>query len=473
MILSGLSVYAQDSKWRYTMDSTMVFSSPRFADLNGDGTLDVVVGAGMESVAVSHGIVAVDGSNGELLWKIPTSTQIYTSALFRDITGDGVVDVFIGGRAANYFAINGATGEIIWEFFPGNESESRKAGYLNFFGTQFIHDYNKDGYSDLLVMNSGDYLAKPTDKDRPTARLMILSTKTGEILQDARVPEPRESYYAPHGYLENDEFVMIFGTGGETVGGSLWKLPFKSYSNGNMEGARRILADTTKGFILNSLIADLNEDGTADILTAQMNATLSAVDGKSFETLWQHKFEGRECYVTPSMGQFTGDQTPDFCTIIAEGTFPRYTSFEWVVIDGATGEMAYRASAGTNQFSPGVVADMNGDGTDEILYLENTIVDPETYSIENRLKVLDIKNNKVDYIGPSRNGMSMASSPGIVDLDRDGKYEIVVVTSPMSVDGSKGIIDCIELDLTQVPIWPGYLGNAGSGLYLNWTIDPY
>ena len=51
------------------------------------------------------------------LWHIPTQTQTYTSALFQDVTGDGTDDVFIGGRAASFFAINGRTGEVIWESY--------------------------------------------------------------------------------------------------------------------------------------------------------------------------------------------------------------------------------------------------------------------------------------------------------------------------------------------------------------------
>jgi len=463
-----LSMYghSQESKWRYEMDSVMVFSSPRFTDLNKDGVKDVVVGAGAESVPTSHGIVAINGADGSLLWKIPTKTQVYISALFQDITGDGTDDVFIGGRAASYFAINGATGEIVWEFFSGTQAESRQAGYLNFFGTQFVEDYDDDGFLDLLVTNSGDYLAGPEEKNRPTGRLMILSAASGKILRDVRMPEPRESYYAPHVFKKGRKEMILFGTGGETVDGSLWQLPMKSFLKEKTSGAKRILQDTTKGFILNSLLADVNNDGVQDILSARMNATLTAVDGKNHKVLWEHTFDNRECYVTPALGQFTGDETPDFATIIAEGTFPQYRSFMWIIVDGSTGEISESKPAGMNQFSPAVSADVNGDGMGEIIYLENKITDPKTYAIENTLKVIDFANDTSWHIGPSRTGLSMASAPGIVDLDDDGTYEIVVVTSPMGGgNDNHGTIECIRLGKDINPAWPGYLGKNENGTW--------
>lgn len=461
-----INVHGQTSLWRYQMDSTMVFSSPRFTDLNGDGVLDVVVGAGMESVAVSHGIVALDGANGALLWKIPTSTQIYTSALFQDISGDGIADVFVGGRAASYYAINGATGEIIWEFFEGNESESRKAGFLNFFGTQFIEDVNNDGLNDLLVTNGGDYLASPKDSIRPTARLMVLDVISGAVLHESRVPEARESYYAPHIYQANNEQRVVFGTGGETVDGSLWSMPLSSLLENSNAGAEILAQSNTKGFILNTVIADVNNDNSPDILCAQMDGTLLAICGRSQKQIWRHAFEGRECYVTPMLGQFVGNEVPDFATIIAEGTFPQYVSFEWIVVDGSTGEIAFRKSAGQNQFSPGVAVDMNGDGVDELLYLKNEVVDYEQFAIENQLYSLDIKNDTMHALGPKRDGMSMASAPGLVDLDNDGLYEIVVVTSPVGGNpNSHGTIECIELNMSLTPSWPGYLGPSENGVW--------
>lgn len=465
-----LGSFAQSStSWTVDYDTANVFSSPRFTDLNNDGIKDMVVGAGVESVQSSNGVLAIDGNNGELIWKIASRTQVYTSALFQDITDDGVDDVFIGGRAAVYFAINGATGEIIWEFFKGTDAESRKAGFLNFFGAQFIEDQDGDGFEDLLVTNGGDYIAAPQDRSRSTARLMILSAATGKILNKVAVSDGRESYYAPHVFYKKNKPVILFGTGGETIEGAFYELPLKSLTKNSMKKVRTVLSDTSKGFILNSVVADLNMDGQADIINARMNAIVSAVDGKTGSVIWEQAFKNKECYVTPSLGMFNQDDVPDVFTIIATGTFPMYSEFEIVVMDGVNGDFLYREVTGFNQFSPAISADLNEDGVEEVIYIENKLADPSTFQLENQVRVIDVKNKQTYMLGDVRSGISMASSPAILDVDNDGNFELFVIsaTLPMSPEVQpKSSIQRIDLNKSVDQIsWPGYLGQNENGSF--------
>lgn len=469
IFLPTLLLNAQNSRWQVKLDTANIFSSPRFSDLNQDGIKDVVIGAGVESKPVSNGIVAINGKDGSLLWQIPTRTQIYTSALFQDVNNDGVEDVFIGGRAASYYAIDGATGEILWQFWEGTDKSSRKIGLLNFFSTQWIDDQNNDGFKDLLVTNGGDYLASAEQKKRPTAQLMILSGKTGETIANAKIPEERESYYAPTLIMKNEVPTVLFGTGGETIDGGLWEMPLSELLKNKSKKSNPIVHDTLKGFIINSVLADINNDQHLDILSARLNATIQAIDGASNTIIWEHYFEGYECYVTPTLGQFVGDNTPDFFTIIAEGTFPIYTSFKLIIIDGGTGEIAYEEKTGFNQFSPAIAMDINNDGIDEIVYVHNTLISPESYFIVNQLRVVDIKNNDSYFVGPIRTGLSMASSPGIIDLEEDGKHEIIVATSSLDLGDGKqySIIECIDLNKEVKSInWPGYLGPFENGILI-------
>ena len=64
-------VYSQNS-WSVLIDSVSTLSSPRAADLNMDGTKDVVVGAGTDSTLSTYGVVALDGATGLLLWNLST-----------------------------------------------------------------------------------------------------------------------------------------------------------------------------------------------------------------------------------------------------------------------------------------------------------------------------------------------------------------------------------------------------------------
>ena len=105
-------------RWSFTVDSISTFCSPQVADLTGDGILDIVIGGGLEKDGTNHGILALDGRDGALLWEKSAAYDVYMTPLFQDITNDGIVDVFIGGRNAQLFAIDGKTGATIWTFNP-------------------------------------------------------------------------------------------------------------------------------------------------------------------------------------------------------------------------------------------------------------------------------------------------------------------------------------------------------------------
>lgn len=78
-------------------------SSPRAVDLNGDAVLDIVMGAGENEYQKSEfGVLALNGQSGALLWKHPCVDQVYGSAVFEDINGDGTPDVFMGGVPTSF-----------------------------------------------------------------------------------------------------------------------------------------------------------------------------------------------------------------------------------------------------------------------------------------------------------------------------------------------------------------------------------
>src|SRR3954452_2192573 len=103
--------------WSKDFPTVGSLSSPRTADLNNDGILDIVIGAGKnEFQKTDMGILAFDGKSGNLLWKQNSIDQIFGSATFCDITGDKVKDIIIGGRSPQLKAIDGKSGALIWDY---------------------------------------------------------------------------------------------------------------------------------------------------------------------------------------------------------------------------------------------------------------------------------------------------------------------------------------------------------------------
>src|SRR5688572_30218223 len=110
------NLHAQQS-WSVTYKGMGTFSSPRVTDLTGDGVGDVIFGAGREEFqACDSAVIAVDGKSGKMLWHVRAKDQIFGSPMLKDLTGDGVEDVIINGRSAEFMAINGKTGNLIWRF---------------------------------------------------------------------------------------------------------------------------------------------------------------------------------------------------------------------------------------------------------------------------------------------------------------------------------------------------------------------
>ncbi len=139
LIFTQTGLLAQLS-WAKKLPGIGTFSSPRIADLNGDGIGDIVLGAGREEFqACDSAVVALDGKTGALLWKVSAKDQIFGSAALKDINNDGVKDVFINGRSAELIAIDGKKGTVIWRF---QVPDTEKSEWFNFYNPQFIADQN-------------------------------------------------------------------------------------------------------------------------------------------------------------------------------------------------------------------------------------------------------------------------------------------------------------------------------------------
>ena len=202
-------------------------SSPRAADLNGDGVLDLVMGAGKNEFQHSdQGILAIDGKTGELLWQQEAEDQVYGAPTFLDVTGDGVEDVFIGGRSPNLRALNGKTGEVLWEYtYQYEDDPILKHARFNFYNLIVVPDQNQDGLPDLLTVNGGNAEAEPhSTVNRHPGVLMVLDAKNGQVLAADTMPDGKESYMSPLAFVQpgSQEHYLLFGTGGETIDGSLY-----------------------------------------------------------------------------------------------------------------------------------------------------------------------------------------------------------------------------------------------------------
>ncbi|MGI8635236.1 MAG: PQQ-binding-like beta-propeller repeat protein, partial [Segetibacter sp.] len=400
-------------------------SSPRTTDLNKDGILDIIMGAGKNEFQQSDmGILAFDGKSGELLWKQEARDQVFGSATFCDVTGDGVKDIFIGGRSPQLKAINGKSGALLWEYKKekySNDTIMQYARY-NFNNSVLVPDQNNDGLEDLLTINGGNALAAPyTKHDRFPAVLMLLDSKTGSVIAADTMPDGKESYMTPLCFSQpgSKELFIVFGTGGETIDGNLYLSTVSQLRSKKLSMAKVIAAEKGHGFIAPATIADITNDGYLDIIAISHGSKAVAIDGKDQRVLWTKSFPGTECSNSFAVGYFTDDNIPDLFTFVSKGQWPNSTGTIQVLLNGKNGNVDYLDSMGCTGFSCPVVYDLNNDGRDEAIISINNFDCSLGYAsksppvMENKLVAIDFANGSVSTIDQAQGFKNIFSTPWI------------------------------------------------------------
>ena len=473
---SSLTCFSQDKpqrSWSAKFDGMGLFSSPRVADFNGDGVGDIVLGAGREEFKpCDTAVIAINGANGSMLWKVANIDHVFASAALKDLNGDGVQDVFIGGRSATLFALNGKNGDIIWKF------DRTKGGveWFNFYNVQFVKDQDGDGVEDILVSNGGNVMAEPFDrKVRLPGNLVVLSGINGKLLARAQVPDGNETYMSVVAWPTADtkDYNVVYGTGGETLGGNLYVTTLSAIMKEDL--SKSILLDSSpdKGYIGPPVLVDITSDGVADIIANAVEGKLVAFDGATYKPIWSIKVQETEAYSSIAPGYFTGnDDIPDFFTSYAVGQWPDLGWSRQLMVDGATGKIAFQDSLGSYQTSTPVVIDLNEDGIDEALLNVNV----EAYdqlnnkTFHNIVLVVNFKGNEVLQVWDSHPGSNIASTPWIGDLDNDGLLDIVYChgTNVKKTYNFTGVqVNRIATGLPiKAPIrWGAYMGNQYDGIF--------
>ncbi len=456
-------------------------SSPRAADLNQDGVLDFVIGAGKNEFQESErGIIAINGVDGELLWAHPSEDQVYGAPLFQDINQDGVPDVFIGGRSPYFKAIDGKTGNLLWEYRYGYEDHPvLKYARFNFNTAVSVPDQNGDGIPDILVSNGGNYEAQPyLTEHRYPGVLMVFDAKTGEILAADTLPDGKETYMSPVAFQQPGESgtMVVFGSGGETIDGALYVAKLEDLMDNNLSNSIPIATENGHGFIATPVIADINHDGMYDIIAISHASNAVAIDGKTLEPIWQNRVPGTECSNSFAVGQFTDDDTPDFFTFVSQGVWPENTGSVQVLFDGSTGEIVFTDSLGCTGFSSPVAYDLNNDGIDEAIISINDfdcnrfIGDQSSFTVENRLLVIDFKTCSHYSIDQSKGFKNIFSTPWIGDIDGDGFLDLVHCqyyshSDVLSFLGMRIKRIDLPIKMRKKPLWGAYMGSKGNAIY--------
>ena len=469
----------RNKSWFRDFGKIGTFSSPRLADLTGDGILDIVVGAAKKEFEFCDtAVIALDGKDGRLLWTASASDQIVGSASFVDITQDGLPDVVIGGRHAELIAIEGHTGRELWRYKTQDEVINT-IGYIrfNFYNSQIIPDQDGDGIEDLLLVNGGNVHAPPNStRFRYPGVLMVVSSMNGKVLFAATLPEDKETYMSPliHDFHGDGKLSIVFGTGGETISGKLYLLPFEALKEGDIWKAKVLIEGAGHGFISPPVLVDLNRDGIRDIVVNYHGGITYAIDGHTHEQLWSVGIEGTEANGSLAVGNFNGDDVPDLFTHFNVGTWPENTGDIQLAINGLNGEIILKDSAGDiGMYSP-LAVDLQDDSLDEVLLDVNEynfFSEEKGFSkTAHHIALFQFQPNFRDKFTDILYAKNPASTPWIGDMDGDQLLDIVyceMTNTPIFYNfyGLRIHRKATRIVLLEPPSWGSYMGNHYDGVY--------
>ena len=459
-------------------------SSPRACDLNGDDVLDVVIGAGKNEYQPSdQGILALDGKTGNIIWQSKAMDQVYGSATFLDVNTDGTKDVFIGGRSPFFVALDGKTGELLWKFNIEehmNDPILRHAKY-NFNNSVIAEDLDGDNLPDLLTTNGGNSRAVPgSEIDREPGVLILFSSKTGKIIAADTMPDGKETYMSPIVLpgKKNEEPSIIFGTGGETLSGSLYIASMKDFIEKRLSRAVIIAEEDKHGFIAPPVAVDLNEDAHMDVVAISHGSSIFAIDVVHNTTLWKQKIQQTESSNSFAVGYFNEDNTPDLFTFVSKGEWPNNTGTLQIMLDGKTGKLAYIDSLGCTGFSSPVIYDLNDDGVDEAILSINEFDCARGFTaevipkIQNKLIAIDFTDKRKTLLDETTSFKNIFSTPLLGDLDGDKRLDVI----HCQYYSYGGLLTFLGMRVKRISLptrvehdvsWGAYMGSGGDGIFIN------
>ncbi len=439
--------------------SGFTFSSPRARDLDGDGVLDIVTGTGVEAAAGVTGvgaITALDGASGDVLWQTETRGELVGSASFVERAGESPL-VVIGGRDETLVAVDAASGEIVWTF--DEPPLAGEPGWFQFYTPAVVPDQTGDGVDDLVVASGGDAAAEPFAPRRP-GHILVVDAASGALVSAMETPDAAETYMSPlvrRGATSALE--VIFGTGGETLPGSIYRISLAALL---AEDAPRAVAligpESTKGMIAPPALVDLDGDGLLDVVAETFDGRLVAIAAADDAELWSVSTPDAESYMTPAIGRFDGDDVPDVLAIFSLGVFDDYTGSALLVVSGASGEVLNGFERGEGFAGSPLAVDLDADGVDDALAVL-TVAPFESMA----LITFDASS------APAREHLVLPggglATPLVADLDGDGRWELILPRSVPTDVGPTWTVERRALLGTHPapPSWGAYLGNAYDG----------
>jgi hypothetical protein len=292
------------------------------ADLDGDGSPEIVVSSENHEVSAFH-------ADGSLFWQFSNDDTLFTAPVIGDLNGDGKFEIIIAGDSSlipsgppNNVAVYSAGGRLTALSWDGRREWVVQSDQT-ISSSPILADLNSDGKLEIVVGSSS-----------------YIKSASGGPLGNAVYA------YNANGtpYLNGSS--ILYRT-----------VPANSSVNAQPRAA--------------SIAADLDGDGTPEIIVTDFNGTVHAIKGNG-QALWTVVFlAGENVVSSAAVADVNGDGTPD--VIVAHSDFTK-------AFDGLTGRVLWTEVTDSPDpsipdafFSGGTVGDLKGDGTLQFVSLATAV----------------------------------------------------------------------------------------------------
>ena len=394
-----------------------------FADVNGDGKLDLLGNAGTSTIDTALG-------NGDGTFSAAVATDISSisqsdTAVLADVNGDGKLDLMVGGGTLGVFVGNGDG-----TFAP----PVANAQYVTDFAPNYglvVGDFNNDGINDIALLGSNYENIS-----------LFFSTGNGR-LQGAPVltaendPDAVSSTLLTSGTYTTNEFDSpLLSHAGAT---STDLVTLVSDGKGNFTNVQALPAYPSNVEYFEPIHADFNGDGLEDIVYADLTGSvwvaLSKGDG-TFSAPLSANLPATACPVYyGAAADLNGDGKPDLvipyggdeaCGSVNGGLSGYYVAL-------GNGDGTFAASVFTtlgSELYKLVLGDLNGDGKPDLILVDDPFVAGSGFQVS-----IATGNGDGTFSAPTLLVQNqVVSDVSIADINNDGKPDIVI--SSEQIEGS-------------------------------------
>ena len=265
--------FTQDVIWQFNTNMGGIFPAwveelTIINDVSGNGISEVIAGT------TGYGFKAfcIEGATGNLIWDYPMNTKVGDLKTIEDLNGNGSQEVLIAEGflltipssppvGPKLYCLDGETGEEIWSFTPDPQ------GFIPVL--DIITDVTGDGISDVIIGSDSCWVA-------------LVDGFSGNAVWTSSVHGRHIQAVSPIGDVNNDGLCDVLIGNWDNPG-----IATGSYCFSGADGT--MIWEKTIGDIQsNSVksIPDINDDGIEDVIIGSMEGIMYAFSGKDGTTIW-------------------------------------------------------------------------------------------------------------------------------------------------------------------------------------------